>query len=144
MSLKPALKNFSREEKAELYSLVRERERRKIKANAFNSYAGFIKQFSDEPEPAFHHKYLIEKLDAVREDLEEQILHLLAGEGLLADRAEAAVHPDLRGHARRDVEVRAPLVAHHLEELIDLRRRHALPTSGTGRDLRRGRSPSPG
>jgi predicted phage terminase large subunit-like protein len=65
MSLSNALKNSSREHKAELYSLLKERKRRAVRANAFDSYGGFVGHFSDEPTPANHHKYLIEKLDQV-------------------------------------------------------------------------------
>jgi predicted phage terminase large subunit-like protein len=65
MSLQPKLKHYSREHKAELYSLLLERKRREVRDNAFDSYAGFVSHFSEEPDPARHHKYLIEKLEQV-------------------------------------------------------------------------------
>ncbi len=55
----------SKQSKARLYSLLKEKRRREERKRAFGSYGGFVSVFSEEPEPARHHKYLIEKLDMI-------------------------------------------------------------------------------
>ena len=67
MSLSAGLKSLPRAEQAELYSLLLERKRRQDKAEALASYAGFVRHYSEEPDPARHHEYLIDKMDDLSE-----------------------------------------------------------------------------
>lgn len=74
------LQSLNRDDLSHVYDLVRERKRRTIRDKAFNSYAGFIDHFSDEPAPVRHHKLLIETLQRVADgDLKRLMIFMPPG-----------------------------------------------------------------
>ena len=73
MSYSGASQN-SRDDQIELLGLLLERKRRQDRDDSLGSYAGFVSEFSEEPAPARHHQYLIQKMDDLNKGIIKRLM----------------------------------------------------------------------